>query len=270
MRVFNEVIGEYLDVPSNPRIVSLAPSNTDIIYQLDLWDNLIGISYYCRIPDGMDNKPRIGSYLNVNYRKLDELSPDIIFTTTGIQRKLSIDLWERGYPVYPVQLPLSIYGILENIMVIAGVLNLTEKGYEKTWHYLEMLYKIPRVRKRLKVYYEIDLGGPITIGSLSYINSSIHIMGLENIFGEEPRSYFKPDMSVVAMKNPELIIYEKSGNNRMDIDKLLKLFKDRGWENVKAVKDKNILILPPDSLAHYGPSHIPTLWDIAAKINDLL
>jgi ABC-type Fe3+-hydroxamate transport system substrate-binding protein len=40
--------------------------------------------------------------MNVIYKRLDDLNPDIIFTTTGIQRKLSEELDSKGYRVYPV------------------------------------------------------------------------------------------------------------------------------------------------------------------------
>jgi ABC-type Fe3+-hydroxamate transport system substrate-binding protein len=270
MKVYNDILDVYLEVPSDPRIVSLAPSNTDILYQLGLWENLVGISTYCNVPVNMTGKPRVGSYINVDYKRLDELKPDIIFTTTGVQKKLSIELWKKGYPVYPIPLPLSIYGILENTVVIGSILNRVEKAYEKTQLYLEMIEELPKPEKRVGVYYEVELGGPITVGSLSYINSSLHMLGLRNIFGDEPMSYFKPDPDKVAAMNPDLIIYEVNRKETVDVDVALDMFLNRGWGNVKGVRERKILVLPRDSLAHYGLSHFTTLRDIAYKLTEIL
>jgi len=65
-RVYSEILNKYIEIPDKPRIVSLAPSITDSVAVLDRWDQLVGISIYCKVPKGLPEKPRVGSYLKVS------------------------------------------------------------------------------------------------------------------------------------------------------------------------------------------------------------
>lgn len=265
LKVFNEIIGKYIEIPNTPKIISLAPSITDTLDQLGVWENVIGVSLYCNIPPKASQKPRVGAYLKVRYSKIDELEPDIIFTTTGVQRKLSFEMLDKGYPVYPVPLPISLHGILENMAIIGGVLNKTQKALELMKIYIDILSQIKKGHLGT-VYYEIDFGEPYTIGGISYINHSLDHIGLRNIFTRQEKTYFKPDLKEVYQKNPDLILYELHPGRKTDEDTLLKIFDNRGWSKMKAVKNNNIFILPPDSLAHYGPRHILNLQKISEKV----
>ena len=101
MKVFSEVLGEFVEVPEGDvRVVSLAPSVTDTIFYIGAGDVLVGVSAFCRRPREAQSLPRVGGYLNVDYEALESLKPDVIFTTTGVQRRLSYELRERGFNVY--------------------------------------------------------------------------------------------------------------------------------------------------------------------------
>jgi ABC-type Fe3+-hydroxamate transport system substrate-binding protein len=267
-RVYNEILDYNMDIPDEPRVVSLAPSNTDILYQIGAWDYVVGVSLYCNIPTLAKEKPRVGSYVNVIYKRLDKLSPDIIFTTTGVQRPLNRELMEKGYNVYPLGLPLSPYGIIENIIIMGNVLGLVEEAYRRADYYLSRLYKTKRGLS-IDTYYEVDLGGPITIGSVSYINSGLYHIGLRNIFMDISKSYIPPDFDRVRELNPRLIIYENSYGRKLDPDELVKVLEDRGWGDVDAVREGNLVTVGPDYLAHYGPTFIDNLSDLLDRVEDL-
>jgi len=264
-KVYNEILGKTIEIPDNPRIISLAPSITDSLYQVGAWEYVVGVSAYCNIPEKASEKPRVGTYMNVIYKRLDDLKPDIIFTTTGIQRKLSEELDSKGYHVYPVPLPTSVYGILENMYIIGGVVGKIIETNERLSYYIDKLSEI-RGDIYSNVYYEVDLGEPITIGGVSYINSGLYHIGLRNIFLNELKTYFKPDFNRVRKLNPDIIIYEMHHGKKVDLDKLLNIFVDRGWEEIDAVRNRRIYILKPDSLAHYGPTFIDNLTKIRDEI----
>lgn len=265
LKVFNEITGIYLDIKDKPRIISLAPAITDTLDKLGVWENIVGVSLYCNIPSKASKKPRVGAYLKVSYRRIDALKPDIIFLTTGIQRKLIFEMLEKNYPVYPVPLPISIYGILENMTIIGAVLGMMESSLNLMKKYLDILSKI-KDDIWSSAYYEIDFGEPYTIGGISYINHALNHIGLKNIFSNIKKTYFIPDLNRVAEEDPEIIIYEVHPGKKMDVDKIRKIFIDRGWSNIKAVANDKIYILPPDSLAHYGPTLINNLENISIQV----
>lgn len=139
MKIFNDILGEYIEIPENPRIISLAPSLTDTLIQLDAWDNVVGISIYCKIPEKYPEKPRVGSYLKVIYKRLDELNPDLILLTTGAQRNIISELKEKGYNVYPTPLTVSVDGILDILYIIGNIVRKREVALERIRSYHSLL-----------------------------------------------------------------------------------------------------------------------------------
>ena len=268
-KVFNEVLGMHIEIPDNPRIVSLAPSITDILHEIGVWDNVVGVSIYCNIPEKAREKPRVGAYLKVMYNRLDELEPDIIFTTTGAQRNVTFELRDKGYNVYPVKLPISLYGIIENVFEIAGVLDKVDEAISLSKEYIDILDGIKDSLSG-SVYYEIDLGGPITAGKLSYIHNSLEHIGLRNIYGDQYVTWVQPDFNYVVEKNPDIILYEMKPGSNITVDQLKKIFEERGWGDIEAFKNDRIFLLKPDSLAHYGPTHFKILEDLVTRIEGTL
>lgn len=267
-KVYSEVLGEYIDIPDDPRIVSLAPSITDTLHKIKAWGNVVGVSLYCNIPREAAGKPRVGAYLKVSYKKLDELEPDLILTTTGVQRRLTMELRDKGYTVYPIPLPISIYGIIDNIVLTGYAVGKVDEAYRVAREYLDKLRSLePPLHG--SVYYEICFEEPYTIGKYSYINSSLAYIGLKNIFMEIEASYFKPDMDKVLEANPGIILYEMNPAKRPEKRDVIKMLLDRGWGELDAVKNDRVIILEPDTLAHYGPTHIENLIKIYNTIRDI-
>ena len=272
MEVYSDILGMKINVPDNPkRIVSLAPSVTETLFMLGLDEKIVGVSYFCNKPDKAKSKPRVGSYMQVNFDKLLGLEPDLVITTTGAQRETTKKLIEKGVPVYPVPLPISAYGILENIWTIGNLVNKVNEA-RKLLDSLSM--KIAKIinnkpEKALKVYWEINLGGPITAGSPSYIDSGFTLAGGTNIFGDKRMNYFQPDFNEVREKNPDIIVYEPQPGRKITKEEIIKTFIERGWENINAVKNDNVFVTPTDFFAHYGPSFFEAVEWLNNKLNEL-
>jgi len=266
VKLFNELINDYVDVPSEPRIVSLAPSITDILYQIGAWKYVYGVSVYCDYPSDAKNKPRVASYTKVAYSRLYEIDPNLILTTSGVQRALAYELKNKGFNVFPIQLPSSLYGIFENITIIGALLNMIENAYMVIDRCNQLLSEIKN-RFSTTVYFEVDLGGPVTIGSASYITSALYHLGLRSIFMNVQKAYFEPEFDMVARANPELMIYEIGYGSQQDYDKVTQMFNKRKWNSLDAVKKKKILILPPNTLTHYGPLLFDNLKKVCEEID---
>ena len=120
--VFCEVLGVELKLAGIPRrIISLSPAATETLFELGLSENIVGVSAFCVHPAEARLRQVLGSYSTVDFSKLSELKPDLIFTVTGYQRALALELMKRGLPVYTVELPVSVAGILDFITKIGLV-----------------------------------------------------------------------------------------------------------------------------------------------------
>ena len=270
VRVYSEVLGREVEVPEEPeRIVSLAPSITETLYEIGVWDRVVGVSLFCNKPGKAREKPRVGAYLNVNYKLLEELKPDLVLVTTGAQRRIIGDLVKKGYTVYPIPLPVSVYGILENIVATGIVVGRLREARRLAARLAGRLEKLRGALSGLKIYYEISLGGPVTAGGHSYITDALSLLGAET-----PFSYYRvpwitnPDPEVVRRFNPEIIVYELQPGAEKTFDQVREELRGR-LGDLEAIRRGRIVVLQPDSLAHYGPSIVYALEELVVRARGL-
>ncbi len=249
MRFFNEFLGVEMEVPDRPRrIVSLAPDMTEMVFRLGLEDRLVGVSLYCQRPKGrIDHLPRVGAYLKVVWDRLEALEPDLVLTTLGAQRETTRQLLERGYPVVALPVPLSVWGILENLRCLAAVVGRLPQAEAENMRLTALLMDLRGSLPHLRVYWEVDLGGPITAGGMTYVTDALHWLGLQNIYADQARAYFQPDDEETRRRAPDLILYEPRRTRARRDDHWRAMLRER------LRLDVPILVLPHDSLAHYGP-----------------
>jgi ABC-type Fe3+-hydroxamate transport system substrate-binding protein len=278
--IFSEVLGKKVVLPQKcERIVSFSPSITEALFMMGLGGKIKGVSVYCVRPPDARKKIIIGSYSTYKREKLLEINPDIIFTTTGYQLEFAKKLSDE-FPVWPIRLPSNLADVISTCCeagLAAGYPDEARQLERKLIDHLlilksqaEKINSIPTSPKnednnhsnnnnnKIKVYVEIDLGGPTTFGAYSYITDALDFLGLENIFSDEPKEWLRPDDKVVSQKNPDVIIYEpKMFSKRREKEEIIKKLFERFGE-IKAIKNKNVFITPGiyDFLAHHGPSFI--------------
>lgn len=256
MRVFCEVLGAEVEVPEKPeRVVSLAENLTEALFMLELGDRVVGVSTYCRRPREAGERPGVGGYLEASRRTLKELRPDLILTTTGVQLRLAKRLHGEGYPVYPIPLPKTLHGIIENVLELGLVMDAVEKARSLASKLTEKLWKTRGTGGR-RVYVELELGGPITVGASSYLSHAFSVIGAKNVYDHVKTAYFQPRIEEVVNLNPDVIIYDPPPRERDPAGRLRRMVRERGWERMEAVKNGRIYATEGDVLAHYGPSFI--------------
>ena len=187
---------------------------------------------------------------------LDELEPDLIFTVTGYQRDFALRL-SKKYPVYPLELPATVAGIVDFAMKVALVAGSPERGRELEGTLLRSLGEVRGVRG-LRAYVEIDLGGPVSFGSYSYITDAFRLFGCSHLYEGAKSEWLTPDLGEVAASDPDMIVYEPKMYSKFDERGVERLFRKRGWDSLRAVKLGNTFVTPGplDFLAHHGPSFI--------------
>ncbi|MCE4606501.1 MAG: ABC transporter substrate-binding protein [Desulfurococcales archaeon] len=269
MKIYSEILGKQIEIPDDPqRIVSLAPAITDTIYELGAGDKLAGVSVFCDTPPEAREKPRVGSYYKVNYRILEQLKPDLILVTTGAQRDRIYELEEKGYTVIPIPLPVNLYDILSNTMSIGIILNKMAESMILTQKMMARIHDLSVEQPIGTVYYEVDLGGPTSIGGITYIDHALRMIGLNNIFGNQRITWIiNPDPEKILEKNPDYILYEPKPYSKYSKEKIIKELEERGLSNLKALREERLIMIKPNGLAHYGPALLDTLKEIKHSIH---
>ncbi len=231
------------------RIVSLAPSHTEIIYGLGLEDKLVGVTTYCDYPSEVKEKEKVGDSFTINIEKIIELQPDIIINYWPIEDGLRKQLQAADIIVL-TYLPESIGQVIETIEAI-GIVTDTKNVAEKIISDIENKKKeiidIVKDAPRPKVFYEIEYSSALwTVGEGAFIDELIVLGGGENIAKDAEGAYAQYSVESLIEKDPEIYI---TNTFNMELQDAINI-KDRpGFESIKAIKDENIKVLDGNILS---------------------
>ncbi len=260
-------LGRIVEVPDEPqRIISFSPAVTETLFELGLGGRIKGISAFCSRPKETSKIRKVGSYGSARMDLLHEINPDLILTISGFQKDFAEKLGTE-FPVYTFELPSSVAGIVDLVSKIGIV---TGRKNEARYMEFELLKYLGSLRRRPSVtgYLEIDLGGPVSFGSLSYITDALSILGVKSIYGDHLKEWIQPDFNYIRDSDPDVLFYEPKMYSKFLPEDLKKLISSRGWGNMNAVKNNHVFTSPGplDFFAHHGPSFIREVlpWAVSA------
>ncbi len=255
----NILFEEPVEIPGHvDRVVSLSPAVTDTLVMLGLRDKIVGVSAFCpAYIEEVKGLPIVGSYLNIKWNLLEELKPDIVLLGLGVQSGIARELLAKGYHIYTLPLPTSIAGILDNTLRIGYVVNAYNRALEL---YIRSIRRLSRLvskeGKKPRVYVEIWVGEPRTIGHTSFIHDALVLAGYENIYGRSREPYPIPDYDYVRRAQPDYVIIARE----VYAPPVEKLLEKHGLEDLEAVRRGNLVVLDSKKpLAHPSPRIIDTI-----------
>src|SRR3989338_867354 len=103
------------------KIISLAPSNTEILYGLNADDRLVAVTRYCDFPEEAKKKPRIGGWLDINDKLVKSYEPDLILTSTFVQNKIT-DRYKKSRMNIVALMPTTLKGVFDSIIKIGKLI----------------------------------------------------------------------------------------------------------------------------------------------------
>lgn len=244
--------GTAVTIPREPkRIISTAPSNTEILFALGLEDKIIGITNYCNFPEETKNIEKIGEIFPLNFEKIISLNPDIILAYAGFQLKEIPRLRELGLKAIVLE-PLTLKNTFKSIKMIATACGIPDKGSLLVDDLRQRVNKIKsRVSKiPVSAHPKIFVGGTsetiYTPGSGTLFNELITLAGGQNIAAG--LSFWKKiSPEFVAQAEPDIIIVPIGAMNREEELKIKNIISQHsGWSNIPAIKNQKIFIVNED------------------------
>ena len=128
-RLFSDETGRQVKIPiSAKKIISLAPSITEILFALGLDEEIAGVTNFCDYPETALSKPKIGGFINPSIEKIISLKPDLIIGIRDGNRMETIQrLNDFGLTVYLVD-PIGFDGVVKTILNIGEILQRQEES----------------------------------------------------------------------------------------------------------------------------------------------
>ncbi|MEQ8362719.1 MAG: helical backbone metal receptor [Cyclobacteriaceae bacterium] len=167
------------------RIVSLVPSQTELLYDLGLWDRVVGITKFCELPlSWHKTKTKVGGTKRLRIDSIDALRPDLIIGNKEENDKESIETLQRKYPVWMS----DIVTLQEALWMINSIAELTDTITQGKIITKKIGSAFAQIKKReASVLYLIWRGPWMGAGANTFINTMLEHMGLTNVLANNKR-----------------------------------------------------------------------------------
>ncbi len=267
-RMLVDQTGRTIEVPESPqRVVSLAPSITEIVYDLNREDRLKGATTYSDFPEAAQNLPKVGSYVYLDLEKIVSLQPDLcIGIKDGNPKEIVMRLESLGIPVYAVD-PRSLDSIRMAVLEIGELLQASETARRVA---AEMAFRIDRVRElaetadhRPRVFFQIGVSPIVSAGSDTFIHELIEIAGGINL-AQAYASYPRFSTEEVIVAAPDVMIITSMARQKV-FDQVKSKWQQ--WPGIPAVKNNRIFLVDSDLFDRPTPRLIDGLETLIRLIH---
>lgn len=247
------------------RIISLAPSHTEILFKLGLGASVVGVTTYCDYPEEAKAKEKVGDSMTVNVEKIIELNPDLVIQYGSGSEESNKKIRDAGITLLSYE-PESID---EVISVIEKIGDITNSKIAATMVTVDMMskkeYIVNRVSKaeKVKVFYEVWDEPLMAAGPGSFLDELITLAGGDNVAKDAQSAYAQFDVEQMIERNPDVYITAKDSEN-----KTVESIKSRqGYDIINAIKNDRVYILEPNIISRPGPRIVDGLELIAKSIH---
>ncbi|MBN2186542.1 MAG: ABC transporter substrate-binding protein [Dehalococcoidia bacterium] len=198
-----------VNIESTPdRIVSLAPSNTEILFALGLGEKTVGVTEHCNYPPEALDKENVGGFSTPDIEKIIALQPDLVLASGRHAKEVIPALEETGLTVLALE-PKNMDGILEDIQMVGKVTGSEEEASRLVSQIENRIKAITDktrdMEKKTRVFYVTWHDPLYSAGSETVIQELIEKAGGINIF-QDATGHKTADLELVIARNPEVII----------------------------------------------------------------
>ncbi|NOZ06684.1 MAG: cobalamin-binding protein [Chloroflexi bacterium] len=251
-------LGREVTLAAQPqRIVSLAPSNTEILFAVGAGDQVVGVTKFCNYPPEAKTREQIGGFSakTISVEKIVALKPDLVLSAGKIQQPVIEALEQAKIPVVALD-PQTFDDVYAGILTVG---QLTGHKKEADTVVTQMKSRIAAVQAQVKdipadqrptVFWEVWDEPLMTAGPTTFTGQMIELAGATNIFSDVKEQYPQVSAEEVISRNPAVILGPDSHAEALTAEKV----KARpGWGNIRAVQDGRIYLIDGDIASRPGP-----------------
>jgi iron complex transport system substrate-binding protein len=253
------------------RIVSLAPSNTEILFAIGAGKQVVGRDSYSNYPTDAAAVPDIGGgFTALNSELILSKKPDLVLAAPLTPPEQIADLQKTGLTVYVLPNPKSFDELSANLQTVASL-----SGHENEAATLIASLKlrvdavtsaVANAPRKPLVYYELDAtdpSAPYTSGPDTFVDLLIRLAGGENFGSSLKGDWVQVSVEELLARQPDVIVLGDNTYGGVTADQV----KGRaGWNALKAVQQNKIFIFNDDLVSRPGPRLVDGLEAMAKML----
>ena len=246
-----DLTGREVDVSSARRIVSLTPSNTEILFALGLGDRVVGVDAYSNYPaEAAAIEVKCGDYAGPNAELIVSLKPDLILAGNKLQADAIAQLAGLGLTVIAAEAD-TYAGIPDSIRLIATAAEADPTPLLQSMAQKEQAILAAVAGKTPStVYYAVSFGdwGDYTVGPGSFIYEVMEKIGALPVTFDSPVPWPMYSLEQLVANNPQVILLGA------DEARAAEIYVQEGYKDLPAVKSGHVYRIDPDMSKWPKPS----------------
>ncbi len=266
--IYTDQAGRQINIPARPqRIISLAPSITEIICAIGCFPLLKGVTQYSDYPHEVNTLPKTGSYIHLDIERIIALKPDLCIAIKDGNPKLLVKRLDKlKIPVYVIN-PKNIKDVMKTLHELGDILDAADQAAEIV---ADMQTRLNRIKKIIAnadknpgVFIQIGISPIVSAGSDTFLNELINLAGGCNMAkGNNPYPRFNRE-KILVMK-PDIIIITSMARNYIFNKAKTEWAR---WPSIPAVKNDRIFLIDSNLVDRPTPRLIQGLEILARLIH---
>ena len=242
------------------QIISLAPSNTEILYEIGSGDDIVATTSICNHPEEATKKPGIGGWLNSDIDEIRAFEPDLVLASDDLQDEAVQKLEEEEFETFQVR-PHTVEEVFDSIIEIGEVVGRKSEAEELVEEMKEAIDGLD-FNGSPSIYCEEWTDPPMASGN--WIPGLIKKAGGEFFLEEGERSR-EFDLEELKEFDPELIFLNVCGAGE-NVDRS-EILERSDWQDLSAVKNGNVFVIDDSLLNRPGPRLVDGIKKIVYLTN---
>jgi len=242
------------------KLISTCPAITEILYYLQLDENIIGVSNHCDYPKETKNKVKCAG-MSLDLEKIISLKPDFVLIMNGFRNGEETILTSASLKVISLNLS-NISQIVNSIKIIGKKFNRESlaKGFERNLKLIKDT--ISEDFEKPPLVYVETWGNPLmSVGNSSFISDIITAAGGKNIFSDKTQDNIQISVETILTKNPDIIIIAYP-------EEVKTIYKRPLFDSLNATKNKRVYKINPDLIVRPGPRILDGILELHNKFID--